>query len=285
MYRIVTIFFLLFFVQTTFAQIPNAGFENWTGGEPDGWWTSNEPGYINVTQSVTSHSGSKALRGEVISYGGGYVLLPNIQIGQQSVPGFAYNQRPVSFTGYYQFYPFSGSNDLFYLNVYLCKGGVDVAYATSFSLAAASSYTQFSIPFTYFSSEIPDTCKIDIVIMGFGVNAHEGSYFLLDDLAFSPSTGVKDYTTFLPEEIKLLQNYPNPFNPSTYIPFTLLKGGYVKIRVFNILGKEVATLLNGYKAQGKYVEKFNASNLASGVYFYRLDVENYSEMKQMLLIK
>ncbi len=84
---------------------------------------------------------------------------------------------------------------------------------------------------------------------------------------------------------KLLQNYPNPFNPSTKINFELKKESNVTLKIYDILGAEVATLVNGHKKAGRYSVKFNASNLASGIYFYRLNAGPFTAIKKMILIK
>ncbi len=88
----------------------------------------------------------------------------------------------------------------------------------------------------------------------------------------------------IPNRYKLEQNYPNPFNPSTKIRWQLPVGSNTTLRVFNILGKEVETLVNEYKPAGKYETEFNAANLPSGVYFFRLKAGSYAETKKMILI-
>ena len=89
----------------------------------------------------------------------------------------------------------------------------------------------------------------------------------------------------LPTETKLLSNYPNPFNPSTTIKYQLKEPGFVTLKVYDILGKEVATLVNENKGAGYYTVNFDASKLASGLYIYRLEVNNFVESKKMLLTK
>jgi len=86
-------------------------------------------------------------------------------------------------------------------------------------------------------------------------------------------------------EFKLLQNFPNPFNPVTTIRFVLAKQTDVELTVFDASGKKVRTLINGSMKAGEQSIQFNASDLASGVYFYRVKAGNYSETKKMLLIK
>ena len=89
----------------------------------------------------------------------------------------------------------------------------------------------------------------------------------------------------LPVNFKLDQNYPNPFNPTTVINFTIPKDGNVTLKVYNALGEEVATLVNEFKNASNYKVDFNASNLTSGVYFYTLKTDNFTQTKKMLLIK
>lgn len=84
---------------------------------------------------------------------------------------------------------------------------------------------------------------------------------------------------------KCYQNYPNPFNPSTTIRYQIPSAGHVTISVYNILGNEVNVLVNEFKNSGDYDITFNASGLASGMYYYRINVNNYSETKKMIYIK
>jgi hypothetical protein len=86
-------------------------------------------------------------------------------------------------------------------------------------------------------------------------------------------------------KFQLQQNYPNPFNPTTQITFDLPKAGNVTLTVYNALGQEVATLVNGALPVGSHSVTFNAKNLASGVYFYRLTAGSYQSTMKMLLMK
>jgi Secretion system C-terminal sorting domain len=82
-----------------------------------------------------------------------------------------------------------------------------------------------------------------------------------------------------------LGNYPNPFNPTTTITYEIPKDGFVTLKVYDILGREVATLVNEFKTAGKYYVNFNAGNLASGMYFYRFKSGSYISTKKMMLLK
>jgi len=88
-----------------------------------------------------------------------------------------------------------------------------------------------------------------------------------------------------PTSFTLSQNYPNPFNPTTTISYDIPKLSYVTLVVYDILGRQVEELVNGEKTSGSYQAVFNASNLPSGVYFYRLQAGAYHDTKKLLLIK
>ncbi len=89
----------------------------------------------------------------------------------------------------------------------------------------------------------------------------------------------------LPFSFSLDQNYPNPFNPTTQIKYSIAKAGVVTLKVYDILGRQVADLVNKYQDAGKYSVDFNASRLASGVYVYRIESSSFTSVKKMMLIK
>ena len=98
-------------------------------------------------------------------------------------------------------------------------------------------------------------------------------------------TGIEQETNVLPENYVLEQNYPNPFNPSTVIKFQLPESGFVTLKIYDMLGREIKTLVNEYKTSGSYSVRFNATGLASGVYLYELQVNNYYAVKKLMLLR
>jgi len=98
-------------------------------------------------------------------------------------------------------------------------------------------------------------------------------------------TGISGTNNYIPEEFKLYQNYPNPFNPSTTIEFDIIKRDNVKIVLYDLLGKEVVTIVNENLEPGKYKVSFTADNLASGLYFYKIVSNNFVDVKKMLILK
>jgi len=208
-HSLLLVFCALIFMQVGNAQIPNQGFENWTGTEPDGWVTSNVSlvSVFPVTQTTDAHSGSYALRGDVIPFPfTATPYSPIIQTGP-GARGFAVSVRHAMVTGYYKFFPTGG--DRLGLNFGMKSGGNFIAIGAQAITAVTSSWTQFAVTFNYSSPAIPDTCILQISIVGpiTGNDYHIGSYFLVDDLAFVGTDGVAAAGS-QPVAYALEQNYP-----------------------------------------------------------------------------
>ncbi len=138
---------------------------------------------------------------------------------------------------------------------------------------------------------------------GHGTTTHENLYNFRDDVSRLQSevisyrlkqidfNGTYEYSSetrinkALPADFRLMQNYPNPFNPSTQINFSIPKASHVILKVYDINGREAATLLNQNKAAGNYAIDFNAANLASGIYYYTITAGSFSDTKKMILMK
>jgi len=125
------------------------------------------------------------------------------------------------------------------------------------------------------------TCSIDD---GAGSWQYKGSSltFIYRIIAV---TGIASENGNGPATYSLSQNYPNPFNPATSISFTLPSKSFVSLKIFDLLGREVATLVNEQKLAGIYTKKWNAANVSSGIYFYRLQADKFTETKKLLLLK
>lgn len=89
----------------------------------------------------------------------------------------------------------------------------------------------------------------------------------------------------MPTVYSLEQNFPNPFNPATTIKYQLPKAGFVTLKIFDVLGREVTTLVKQYQFAGRFSVDFNASKLSSGVYIYELKTPDYNSCKKMILTK
>ena len=112
----------------------------------------------------------------------------------------------------------------------------------------------------------------------FAGTSNSGAYYFDDLTGIFPNTLTAD-------EFRLEQNYPNPFNPVTLLEFGISNSGFVSLKVYDILGNEVKTLVNEFKQPGTYEVEFAGSNLSSGIYFYKLEAGSFVETKRMLLVK
>jgi hypothetical protein len=111
------------------------------------------------------------------------------------------------------------------------------------------------------------------------------SGIIYQDGSISIATGIKGNLSVVPNAYNLYQNFPNPFNPSTVIRYDLPKEGFVILKVYNIIGKEVCTLVNGVKQAGNHFVTFDASNLPSGLYIYSIKTKDFSSVRKLMLLK
>ena len=140
-------------------------------------------------------------------------------------------------------------------------------------------YSTIENSFDDTSVEFGETYYYKIVAVDFSGNKSDYSenvYALVTDVNLEGE---------IPTVYGLKQNYPNPFNPSTVISYSLPESGLVSLKVFDILGQEVADLVNQIKSAGVYEVSFDASNLTTGLYIYRMEAGNFTETKKMLLVK
>jgi hypothetical protein len=261
--------------------IPNPGFETWVGGYPSGWTTNNLPTIaITVTQTATSHSGSSALNGTVVSAYGISSYPPYIS------SQFSVAQRYATFSGWYSFSAVAGDSLYGWLVMYMSNS--PIGYAFFNNKTTRSAYTQFNVNIQYIASGVPDNCDMFFGIIG-ATNAsdspHVGSTFNLDDLSLSGTATGIEVQPSEPATFSLSQNFPNPFNPSTMITYQTAKTGQVRLSVYDILGREVATLVNTVQPQGSHEVRFDAGELSSGVYIYRLQTPGFVQQRKMIFQK
>ena len=131
------------------------------------------------------------------------------------------------------------------------------------------------------------------LVKGIGIieeRYYEGSYLILqgciiNGIQYGTIVSIDDQSELIPTQIVLHQNYPNPFNPSTKISYSIKEEGLVTLKIYDILGKVVATVVNENKPVGYYEAEFNASQLPSGMYIYKIQSGKFSDVKKMLLTK
>ena len=135
---------------------------------------------------------------------------------------------------------------------------------------------------------LPDgTAFIQAVVVIHGADGAPEAAYGIDDvrLIIETETSVEGEVSEIPQKFELAQNYPNPFNPSTTISYSIAKEGNVSLKIFDVLGQEVASIVNEFQKVGNYKVSFNATQLATGIYFYRIQSGSFTNVKKMMLIK
>lgn len=263
------------------AQIPNAGFEDWTDFDPVGWTTNNFPlmGWTPVTQTAISHTGSSALKGEVI------LAINEDMPPIASTPVFPISIRYAELTGWHRFSPIS--NEKIEVLVSIIGGGA-LGSGMLHITEPAAEFTAFSVPLIYAGPGNPTGATIQIMITNLDTSGHHtGSYFIMDDLAFEGVVSVpgEPANRELPTTFSLHPNYPNPFNPTTTFRYDVKQTGPVALTIFDLLGQEVATLVSGQHLAGTYSTTWNAVGLPSGIYLCRMSAPGFSQVQKVMLVK
>jgi hypothetical protein len=133
----------------------------------------------------------------------------------------------------------------------------------------------------------------DIVVDSLGIVGRNPVYgdptslvgAVINGKTYGNVVGIHHNVEHISNDFELLQNFPNPFNPTTTISFSLPSRSFVSLKVFDLLGKEVATIISEEMPVGKYSKQWNAANVSSGVYFYRLQAGTFTEIKKLVLLR
>jgi photosystem II stability/assembly factor-like uncharacterized protein len=158
-------------------------------------------------------------------------------------------------------------------------------YRTTNAGATWSDFNGGSMLNTYaIRAMVYKTTVLETLYAGDGGTSSASSGTGVYEYSFIPSN-VGNPNSGIPTKFDLLQNYPNPFNPATTISYQLPASGFIKLAVYDMLGREVAVLVDRYKKAGYYDLNFNASYFSSGIYFYRLTTDNFVGVKKMILVK
>jgi photosystem II stability/assembly factor-like uncharacterized protein len=202
--------------------------------------------------------------------------------GEESEKVLEVNNLEMSLNDSLNFYPEENEN-LKVENI-----GAEKSYNLNIKLASASGesifeYSNISLAANSSHTILPEWQNLDSVT----IYVDNGNNGTIDDsvTVVNQYTSLFDEEEIIPTEFKLFQNYPNPFNPITTLKYSIAKQSNVAIIIYDVLGREVTTLVNEEKPIGNYTVEFNAGNLSSGIYFYRIHAGSFVDTKKMILIK
>jgi hypothetical protein len=231
----------------------------------------------------------------------GLVLIPHYQKLAQIRKQYAcftsqsMVRLPVDVPGVYAYArPFSGPNGLVVANL---DGTPHTARVVLSTAGSPAPFTGFTNGVQYVATDLYNNNVTQQVVFTAGVDtlnvalsAYGSAVFVIDNvshtLVLPPLTGIAvGETGTVPADFALDQNYPNPFNPATTITYRLRSSGQVTLKVYDVLGRVVATLVNASQPAGSYTQTFDAGRLSSGVYFYRLQAGSFVNTKKMVVAK
>ena len=276
------------------AQIPNAGFESFTTvgsyEVPNGWGTMN-----NTTATFSVYTATKGTPG---SPGASYLKLTSKTVSASVVNGIAVSGvldsitmkpksgfpctlQPVSFTGKWQHMIYGTSQGS--VKAVLTKWNVGLSKRDTVAIAAqtlagmAMSWANFTINFTYLSSNIPDSCIIDL--RASGNTPTNNDYLWVDNLAFSGSvTGIENHESFVTD----MSIYPNPSSDMVNFKFNIKTAQQINIEISDINGKLIRSENFG-KIQGETYQNMNISGIAKGTYFVKIKGEKSIETRKLVI--
>jgi hypothetical protein len=173
-----------------------------------------------------------------------------------------------------------------FVRIVLFQKGKVVDYFTFINGITTSTWNSFILPLTYSSADSATLYFAAFYPNGPTTGPKGNSVLYIDNLNFDNLiTSVLLSSSELPSKFNLAQNYPNPFNPSTTISFSLPSKSFVSLKIFDVVGREVKTLVSQELSAGNYKQQWNANGMPSGVYFYRLQSGSFTETKKLILLK
>ena len=265
---------LLFILQKSFAQIPNQGFEYWSGGSPDEWQTTNIPIVPpSIIINGDAHSGTSSAKGIVVNDSHNHPFQPYLGIYGSGAQGFVVTQPYLKVSGWYKL--FLKPNDRFLANVRLYDSNQNpVADGKLVIESSVGAWSQFNMNINYHDTAVPVTCSLFFTITDSGLlsSGQTGSFFILDDLSMSGSFNNDPLKN--EEDVSV---FPNPAHSEFHV---------------NNLSKEKHFLYYLYDATGKMVlenkspvtnEIVNTENFLPGVYFLNVLSDDKNIRKKIVI--
>jgi hypothetical protein len=249
-----------------FADSAENGFSKWTTTNT---WAITNAQYHSPSNSFTD------------SPGGNYVA--NTNNSMTNATPVNVSAYPAVFLSFWHKYTTEAGYDFCYVEVSSNNGTTWQNVATY--NGTLSTWTQVSLDITSQAAATANL-RFRFRLTSDGSLQYDGWY--VDDIkltTYATITGVENNNTGIPNKYALNQNYPNPFNPVTLISYSIPKQSFVKITVYDLLGREIQKLVNEVKIAGTYNVAFDGENLSTGVYYYKLESDGFVDVKKMMLIK
>lgn len=264
-------------------QLLNSSFEDWQEGEPVNWMSNDISGDM-ITQSSDAYEGNSSLilkPADLLGSGFPVFLFSSDAEGN----GHPITQKYTSLKGYYKLS--AAAEDVLWISVVITESDSTVIGGGMIYLKEEkTNWTEFNIPILYDNlNGNPQMAYVTIALLDTAIgSANVNSVAFIDNFSLENTTSVDD-GKIISDNFLLDQNFPNPFNPSTKISWSTNVAGKQTLKIYNILGNEVATLVDEFKEAGSYSVEFNSKGLTSGIYFYTLSLGNKSQTKKMILLQ
>jgi hypothetical protein len=276
---------IVFFIVSAFllkAQIPNASFENWTGTEPNGWTTYNGFPAGLVTQSSDAHTGSSAIRLNVVPFIGSNSGGSIWSASAASSFYFPVSSAPMALHGWFKFHSTVSTESFVVLSGTKSMGAATASAAGS-NPTNTLVYTEFIVNYNYIGTPAADSAFIFISLTE-PDSVRYGTYAIIDDLSFGPigPSGVADLNV----DPILEPSSPNPASEFSTIIYRLNGSSTVSLCLYDLLGKKIMTLLDDlHQGSGHYKIPTDISNLPGGIYFYHLTVNGQLFTQKLMVAK
>lgn len=271
---------LIFSCAVALAQIPNASFENWTAGDPNQWFTGNNPPtMIFTTQDNNAHAGNSAARCDVLDIYG-FAFSSILALGSEGT-GVNTAIAPEAVHGWYIANLDSG--DIIYVSIGMWESnnytGAGVAILNSTNV-----YKEF-IANVYYISGIPNGDSLGIFFLmapdSNSQSVHTASYFIVDDLAFGLPTGIGDVNNGSFPGLETIS--PNPCTDEAQIIYNMVVSGKTDLSIYDLNGRMVKSVVNEQQTPGRYKAYADLSDLPAGTYICRLMNDSGTDFRKVLV--
>ncbi len=264
--------FLVFSTLTSYAQIPNADFENWTAGNPDQWVTSNDSTFLAIFQVNPAYSGASALEVDMVDVNG--FILPGTLYSS-----FPENSTPGALHGWHKFNDEGGDAWQVLIGLYANSNLNGFAFETIST--TVSVFEEFVIDITYTGASV-DSATIEFTLTP--APGHLGSYLIIDDLSWGGGgSGISDDPSA--NAITLEGVYPNPAKNMTDVIYHLPVSADVHLAIYDLSGKEVKVLVNENQHPGRFKAQFDANELPAGLYICELKTGDTVQTMEVTVTK